>query len=114
MSRTFSTRWLIPEGLTASVGAAGTSEILSVIAALPNLGLYLVLPRDGPCKPSWQIVERNLPARATLGLVAVNTIFLGIRYLQKPKAGTLRFLAPNHSTIGQFAGPQAESSHRLH
>src|SRR5215468_9844576 len=55
MSRTLSTRWLMPEGLTASAGASGTSEVRSDIAALPNLGCYLVLPRNGSRNPGPQV-----------------------------------------------------------
>src|SRR6516164_6509884 len=45
----------MPEGLTASAGAAGTSAIRSDIAALPNLDCYLVLPRNGLRNPSRQV-----------------------------------------------------------
>src|SRR5437868_12180059 len=51
----------MPEGLTAWAGASGTSAILSVIAALPNLGWYLVLPRNGARNPRPQVAKAKPP-----------------------------------------------------
>src|SRR6516164_1586732 len=90
MSRTFSTRWLIPEGLTASAGAAGTSEILSVIAALPNLWIVSGTTERWSVQAQPASCGTESPEPATLRSAAGETIFLGIRYLQKPKAGTSR------------------------
>src|SRR5690349_8374219 len=47
----------MPEGLTASVGAAGTSEVLSVTMAIPISVPYLVLPRNGSRKLGKGLVD---------------------------------------------------------
>jgi len=59
---------LMPEGLTASAGAVGTSVVLSVIAALPKTWIYIgvVLPRDGSHNPSPQVAEAESPQPGTL------------------------------------------------
>src|SRR5882724_11630827 len=88
MSRTFSTRWLMPEGLTASAGAGGTSEILSVITSAPKTRLvYVVPPRNGSRKSSRQ-AAKGKPAVEHARLAAVKAVFLVVMALvvQRPAA----------------------------
>src|SRR5437868_10186412 len=94
MSRTLRTKWLIPEGLTASAGASGTSAILSVIAALPNLGWYLVLPRNGSRNPTPQVAGAKPPLARALGSAAIKAVFLVVASLvvQRPAARIERAL----------------------
>src|SRR5271165_1850384 len=66
----------MPEGLTASAGASGTSEIRSDIAALPNLGWYLVLPRNGSRNPNPQVAERKSPQPSRHRSAAVKAVVL--------------------------------------
>src|SRR5882724_10343978 len=59
MSRTFSTRWLMPLGATASAGAAGVSEIGLAIAVLQFGSGLLVTPVTGAAQAG-QLTRRRL------------------------------------------------------